>query len=74
MLSMKSCSNNHDNTLETMKQKLDILKRIRFLQKSLIRMSFKHDECRSDIYLSLLGSLKLAKQHLYEINQLLLEE
>ncbi len=72
MKSLISSTSNDDNDkkLELMKQKLEVLKRIRFLQKSLIRISFKHDEGRSEIYLSLLSSLKLANQSLFKINQL----
>ncbi|MCF6319819.1 MAG: hypothetical protein L3J83_11180 [Proteobacteria bacterium] len=61
---------NIDNSLETMKHRLDLLKRVRFLQKNLIKISFRHDQGRPEIYGCLLRSLKLTKESLQKINHL----
>ncbi len=55
-------------SLETMKHRLDLLKRVKFLQKSLIKISFRHDQGRPEIYGCLLRSLKLTKESLQKLN------
>lgn len=65
----KTHNQNTDDSLETMKHRLDLLKRVRFLQKSLIIISFRQDQDRPKTYVSLLRSLKLTNESLQKINQ-----
>ena len=55
---------------EKMKSRLDVLKKIRVLQKSLINVSFKSDQDRSKIYSSILNSIEIEKASLLKINQI----
>ena len=53
-----------------MKSRLDVLKKIRVLQKSLINVSFKSDQDRPKIYSSILNSIEIEKASLLKINQI----
>lgn len=65
-----TCIRINDKTLKNFIKKFELLKKTRFMQRRLFRISDKWGEGRSGKYKSLLSSLKLAIKSLYEINQL----